>query len=232
MAFLASAWQWLVHLVRTSFTDIALAAIILFTGLVAARVISLLADVGLRRLKVDQALRTGFGIRISVSALASQVLLWGIAGVSVLWSLEVLGINALVVTALAIFALVIIAFSIVLALRDLVPNFIAGTEMRRKGFFSEGDAIVIDGEKARVLEAGMLETILEQGGMRIVVPNAMLLRREIVVEGATSPLGRDRAAASEDAAAEASGDGAAEDRASAQTDDAGSDAPERVDREP
>lgn len=200
MAFIATAWHWLVDLVRTSFTDLAIAAIVLFTGLVAARVLSLLADVGLRKLKIDQALREGFGVPFKASSVASQVLLWGIAGVTVLATLKILGINAIVVTALAIFAIVVIAFSIVLALRDLVPNFIAGAEMHRKGFFSEGDSVVIDGERARVLEAGMLETILEQSGMRIVIPNAMLLRREIVVEGAMSPLGRDRVAASQQAA--------------------------------
>ena len=182
MTTVSSVWEWLVDIFATSLTDIALAAIILFSGLVVARIGSLLIDTGLRTLRFNDALRKGFGIPFNISGAIGQLFFWIVSFVTVLWALTIIGISAFVVTVLAVFAIIIIAFSIVIALRDLIPNMIAGIEMHRKGFFTEGDTVTLDGERARVLEAGLLETILERGTMRIIIPNAMLLRREIIVE--------------------------------------------------
>jgi small-conductance mechanosensitive channel len=175
-------WEWLVELVSESVTDIALAAIVLFSGLVIARIASLLIDTGLRTVRFNEALREGFSIPFNVSGILSQSVLWSVSTITVLWALSIIGISALVISALAILAVIIIAFSIIIALRDLIPNIIAGVEMHRKGFFSEGDTVSLDGERARVIGAGMLETILERDSIRIIIPNAMLLRREIIVE--------------------------------------------------
>ena len=179
-------WEWLIELVTSSLTDITLAVIVLFSGLVIARITSLLIDTGLRTVRFNDALREGFGIPFNVSGALSQFVLWSVSAITVLWALRIVGLSTIVVTALAILALVIIAFSIVITLRDLLPNFIAGVEMHRKGFFAEGDTVSLDGERARVLEAGLLETILERDSIRIIIPNAMLLRREIIVEESAS----------------------------------------------
>lgn len=175
-------WEWIVTLVNEGVTDLAVAAIVLFSGLVIARIASLLIDTGLRSVRFNDALREGFGIPFNVSGILSQFVLWSVSAITVLWALSIIGISALVITVLAVLGIVIIAFSIVITLRDLLPNMIAGFEMHRKGFFSEGDVVSLDGERARVLEAGLLETILERDSMRIIIPNAMLLRREIIVE--------------------------------------------------
>ena len=182
------AWDWVVELVSSSITDLALAAIVLFSGLVIARIGSLLIDTGLRSVHFNDALRTGFGIPFNVSGAIGQLFLWVVSIITILWTLSIIGVNALVMTIIALFIIAIIAFSIILTLRDLIPNIIAGTEMHRKGFFAEGDMVSLDGERARVIEAGLLETILERDGMRIIIPNAMLLRREIIVEGAQSDI--------------------------------------------
>lgn len=181
-------WDWLIELITSSITDLALAAIILFSGLIIARIGSLLIETGLRMVRFNEALRTGFGIPFNVSGAISQFFFWSVSAITVLWALRIIGVTTFVISALAVFAIIIMAFSIVLALRDLIPNIIAGAEMHRKGFFSEGDMVSLDGERAKVIEAGLLETILERDGMRIIIPNAMLLRREIIVEGANSTI--------------------------------------------
>lgn len=190
MVTVQGAWTWLVDLFTSSISDIALAAIVLFSGLVIARISSLLIERGLRTLKFNEALKTAFSLPFNISSIISQFVLWSIAAVSILWALRILGINTFVVSALAILAIIIITFSAIIALRDLIPNLISGVEMHRKGLIAEGDMIIFDGERARVLEAGMLETILEQGTMRIVIPNAVLLRHEIFIEGSTSPVAK------------------------------------------
>jgi hypothetical protein len=186
MTTLTTVREWIVELLSTSLTDLALAAIVLFSGLIIARVGSLLIDTGLRSVRFNDALREGFSIPFNVSGAIGQLFLWSVSTITVLWALQIIGISALVISALAVIAIIIIVFSIVIALRDLIPNLIAGVEMHRKEFFSEGDTVTLDGERAQVIEAGLLETILERDGMRIIVPNAMLLRREILVQTAQS----------------------------------------------
>ena len=188
MAVVADAWNWLTELVLSSLNDVVVAAIVLFVGLALARILALSIDAGLRRIRLNEALRSGFGIPFNVSGIIGQLILWSISAITVLWALRIIGLNRIVLTILAVIALVIIVFSMVLALRDLVPNLVAGAEMHRKGFFAEGDTVMIDGETAQVLETGLLETILEQEDVRIVIPNALMLRKEIVVQGASSPV--------------------------------------------
>lgn len=178
----ASSLHGFEAVIREGFSRIILAAIVLLIGLVLGRVVGLIIANSLKKLQVNNILSEAFGIKYNVERIISNlasILIWVY---TILLSLSFLGLSRIVSTIIGIIILVILVLSILLALRDLFPNLVMGLEIQRKELLKEGDRISVDKESAKVLEIGLLEVILEKAeGERIIIPNSILLRKEITV---------------------------------------------------
>ena len=178
----ASAFRGFETIIRESFSRIIIAAIILLVGLILGRIIGLIISNSLKKLQVNSILSEAFGIKYNIEGILSSLASAVVWIYTILLSLSFLGLSKLVSTIIGIIVLVILVLSILLALRDLFPNLIMGVEIQRKELLKVGDLISVDSEDAHVMEIGLLEVILEKGeGERIIIPNSILLRKEIKV---------------------------------------------------
>jgi len=169
-------------ILHSSVSSIAIAAIVLFTGLVAGKILGLLVHNILRHLRLNHTLNKAFDVSYNLETFISTAVSFVIYAITILISLSILGLNNLFLSIAGALVIIILLLSAVFALRDLIPNFIVGIEIQRKGFFKEGDLVVIDGVHAKIVEAGLLETILEvEDHERIIIPNSGILKKEIRV---------------------------------------------------
>lgn len=171
------------EILTESVSSIAIAAIVLFTGIVAGKLIGMWIHNLLRHLRLNHTMSKAFDISYNLEVFISTAASFIIYSITFLITLSILGLNSLFLSIAGALVIIILLLSAIFALRDLIPNFIVGLEIQRKGFFSEGDLIEIDGMHAKVIEAGLLETILEvDNNERIIIPNSGILKKEIRVK--------------------------------------------------
>ena len=97
-------------------------------------------------------------------------------------ALNQLGITTLLLNIISISIILLLTFSIILALKDFVPNMIAGIKINKKEIVKKGDKISFDRIYAVVHEVTLTETKLEsKSGDIIFIPNALLLKKVIRV---------------------------------------------------
>jgi small conductance mechanosensitive channel len=112
-------------------------------------------------------------VNLLVQITETALLIFG--GVS---ALGTLGID---VTAM-IAGLGLVGFALGFALRDLLSNFLSGLLILVYNPFVRGDHISIGVNEGDVVEINMRYTVLQNGGKRILIPNANLFSMAVIVE--------------------------------------------------
>ena len=76
---------------------------------------------------------------------------------------------------------VLLVISIILSIKDFIPNFISGLIIRQKNFIEEGDIIQVKNIQGKVIYIDLLETQIENKHKDIIyVPNSILTKHEII----------------------------------------------------
>ena len=92
-----------------------------------------------------------------------------------------MGISRQVADALAAIALAVLALSIVFALKDFMPNFVAGVIIQQRHLLKKDQKLKLNGISGRVSELGLLETKLTTvKGDTIFFPNSLLFKQKVV----------------------------------------------------
>lgn len=163
-------------------TDIVIAMAILLIGFIIGNLLGRVLKRLLYEFKVDPALKKSLKIKFSMEKILSEILSYSIYFISIVMTLNHLGVTSTILNIISIALIVLIAFSILLALKDLVPNFIAGIKIIQKEIVKKGDNISFDKIKARVVKVTWTETKLEsKSGDIIFIPNSLLLKKILKV---------------------------------------------------
>lgn len=152
--------------------------LILFIGFLVGKILSRLAQRLLRDLESD-AWAQRLGARFSVSRLVSGIVAGVIYVITVIVALDSVGLSTVVLTALTIVVALSAMLGIIVAVRDLVPNVMAGLTIRRR--FTVGAKLRIEGVEGRIVELTAVDTTIEtKKGERMVIPNGLFLRKPYV----------------------------------------------------
>jgi small-conductance mechanosensitive channel len=75
--------------------------------------------------------------------------------------------------------LIIIVISILLGIKDFIPNFLAGLQIYRKEMVGEGDFIRVRGTEGEVTSLDITEITLKTAkGDMIYIPNSILIKED------------------------------------------------------
>lgn len=133
-------------------------------------------------MKLDEILKKKAKIKISLENLIRSSITLIIYLITIIMALNQLGITTLLLNIISISIILLLTFSIILALKDFVPNMIAGIKINKKEIVKKGDKISFDRIYAVVHEVTLTETKLEsKSGDIIFIPNALLLKKVIRV---------------------------------------------------
>lgn len=173
------------EVVKASFSAavmrITVALLIFFIGFMLGRIAGRITKKILHHMNIDFFLRKTFGLRISFEDIITGMISYFIYIISFVMALNQLGLSTAILNMVIGGVIVILIISIILSIKDFVPNFVAGLVIREKGFISENDVIRVKDIEGKVTELGIIETIIQNSrGDRIFVPNLIFTKNEVI----------------------------------------------------
>ncbi len=170
------------NILINSFSNITIAAIILIIGIIISQIIGRITKKSLEKIKINYFIKETFKIKIDLEKIIPTTIIYLLYFYFLLFSLSILGLNRIILSIIGIIILIIIFLSLLIFLRDLIPNIIIGYEIYKKKLYEKNDTVIYEGEKAKIKEINLLNTIIEkETGEKIILPNSIILKKEITI---------------------------------------------------
>ena len=161
--------------------NILVAMLIFFIGFIFGRLLGKIIKKVLRHMNLDFFVRKTIGIKFSLEDLISGIVSYFIYIISFIMALNQLGLSTAILQMVIGGAIIVIAISIILSIKDFLPNVMAGMVLREKSFITENDIIKIKDIEGKVIELGLIETIIQnKHGDRIFIPNIVFTKNELI----------------------------------------------------
>ena len=161
--------------------NILVAMLIFFIGFIFGRLIGRVLKKVLRHMNLDYFVRRTVGLKFSLEELIAGSVSYFIYVISFIMALNQLGLSTAILQMVIGGAIVIIVISIILSIKDFLPNIMAGMVLREKSFISENDIVRIKDIEGKVIELGLIETIIQnRHGDKIFIPNIVFTKNEVI----------------------------------------------------
>lgn len=177
IGFLESSYNFLNERFLQFFDKFVIAIIILLVGFIIARIVGRLTKKVLSELEVDYILKKGAGVKFSLEKFVSKSIEYFIYFLAIVLTLNQLGVTTTVLHLIAGAVILIIVVSFILAIKDFIPNLMAGFIIYQRKRFKDGDYIKVGEVEGRIKHITLLETKLQtKSGDTILIPNSMLAK--------------------------------------------------------
>ncbi len=164
-------------------SKIVIAVIILLVGLIIGKLLGNLIRKTLNEVELDKHVRSAVGFRWSMEKGISSIISYFIYLVSIILSLNSLGLTTAILVVISVVIVFIITLSFLLAIKDFFPNLLAGIRIRMRQLFSVGDEIQIKEVKGTVITIGYMETRLRTHFKEeVIIPNSIFNKRQIIIK--------------------------------------------------
>ena len=179
--FFIDAFNYLYTAFEHIFTKLVVAIVILLLGFILGRIVGKILLKVLKEIELNKIIEKTTGIKVSISEIISKAITYFIYFIFIIAALEKLNISAVAFNLLAGGVMLIIIISLFLAIKDFIPNMIAGIYITQKKFVEKGDIIKIDKIKGKIIEVQLNTTKIEtKSGDILFVPNSNLIKSKIV----------------------------------------------------
>ena len=158
------------------------AVVIVLIGFIVGRVLERIVHKVLHELELDRLMEKT-GLKISLETVISSLVAYLVYFIAVIMALNQLGLTTVILYIVVGGIIVLIIVSTLLAIKDYIPNIIAGFFIFRRGMFKEGNKVKLNGTEGRVKKIGLVETeILTRKGDQIFIPNSLLVKSKVTVK--------------------------------------------------
>ncbi len=158
------------------------AVIIVLIGFIIGKICERLIQRLLHELEVDRVMGKT-GLKISLENIISSLVAYLIYFIAVIMALNQLGLTTVILYIVIGGIIVLIIVSTLLAIKDYIPNMIAGFFIFRKEKFREGNRVKVNGTEGKVKKIGLIETeILTKKGDKIFIPNSLMVKSKVIVK--------------------------------------------------
>ncbi len=167
------AFNWLSPYIN----QFSVALLILLVGSIIGKLVGRLVRRVLEELEIDLALKKTVGLKLSVSKLLGSFVSFIVYFITIVLFLNSLGLTTVILNVISIGLVILVLISLALAIRDFVPNFVAGVLIKKKNRLKPGDSIQIKEASGKVLEVSLLDTeIKTSSGDLVFIPNSLLMK--------------------------------------------------------
>ncbi|GAG50529.1 unnamed protein product [marine sediment metagenome] len=164
------------------FIKLVIAIIILLIGFIIGRAVHKVLQRILHEIELNKNLKKA-GIKISLEQLISNFAKYFIYVIAVIWALTELGLTTTVLYIIIAVILLLIIISIILAIKDFIPNAFAGFFIYHKKMFKQGDKITIHNLEGVIQKITLIETeIKTKKGDTIYIPNSLITKKEVLIK--------------------------------------------------
>jgi len=180
--FFSTAMQKASEFSSQIFTNLIVALIVLLIGFIIGKLVGRLVQKLLHEFELNKSLKRA-GVKVNIEATISHFITYFIYFISIVWALNEIGLTTTVLNMISASALVLIIISILLAIKDFIPNAIAGFFINQKGYIKEGARIKVDTVEGIVKKISLIETEIKTSeGDAIYIPNSILTKKEVIVK--------------------------------------------------
>ena len=159
------------------------ALVILLVGFIVARLIGIISTIVLRELNINRIVKRYLGLGISLEEILSTVFVYTAYFFTIVMALDQIELTTKLFDMVSIAVIIVIAISIGIALKDFIPNLIAGFYLLHVGHVKPGDRVKIDNSEGRIVELHLLESRIETKEKdTLLVPNSTMIKKIIRVE--------------------------------------------------
>lgn len=165
-------------LVNNIVTKIVVGIIIFLVGLIVARIASKLVEKLLRDFSLDTTVRKKTGVKTSFEKFLSGGVSLIISLIFLVIALNYVGITTLLINILSVVIIFVITISLLLSIKDSVPNIIAYRTIRSKNLIAVGDTITLDETSGVVDEINLFQTKITCKEDVLFIPNTIFIHKE------------------------------------------------------
>jgi small-conductance mechanosensitive channel len=159
-----------------------IAVVIVLIGFILGRILERITQKLLHELELDRIMQRT-GLKISLETVLSNLVAYLVYFIAIIMALNQLGLTTAILYIIVGGVIVLIVVSTLLAIKDYIPNLIAGFFVFRRGMFKIGQRIKLNGTEGKVKKIGLVETeILTRKGDKIFIPNSLLVKSKVVVK--------------------------------------------------
>jgi small-conductance mechanosensitive channel len=157
-----------------------LAILIFFSGFILGNILGKLIYKLLKELEINNILKNLTGVKLNLDSLISSIISYSIYFLSLVAALEQLGIANMILYFISATIILIILISFFIAIRDFIPNVMAGFYLYSKENLKDGCKIEINDIKGVLEHVDLLQVkIKTNNGDTIYIPNSTVLKSKI-----------------------------------------------------
>ena len=180
-SFITNSINVLPKILSSVFTKLVVAVIIVLIGLVLGKILGKFIQKALHEIELNKIIKKAAGIKASVEEIISTFVSYFIYFIFIVMALNQLGITTVVLHMISGAILIIIIISILLSIKDFMPNMFAGLFIHQKRFIKEGDILKVDNTEGKVVHINLVETKIEtKQGDIIYIPNSLLTKKTVM----------------------------------------------------
>jgi small-conductance mechanosensitive channel len=161
-------------------SNVVTAGIILLIGFVIGKLVGRLVQRLLHEIELNNLLHNITGLKISLEKFVADFITYFVYFVTVITALNQIGLTTTVLYIISGGVIILVIISIVLGIKDFIPNAIAGIVLYRKGELKVGDSIKTRNIEGKITKIDLVETCVEtKSGDTIYIPNSLLTKAEL-----------------------------------------------------
>ncbi|MFW6378556.1 MAG: mechanosensitive ion channel domain-containing protein, partial [Nanoarchaeota archaeon] len=149
---------------------------------ILGRILGKVVEKLFRELKVGESVQKRTGMKTSFDRIASSFVSFGIYIVFFILALNKIGVTTVFLNIVAIIILIVLALSILLSIKDSVPNIIAYRKIAHGKDMSIGDTLTIQHTTGKIIDMTVFEIKIEtDSGDILHLPNSLLMNEPYTV---------------------------------------------------
>ena len=155
-------------------SNLVAAVVWILLGLILGKILGKVVERVLRDFQLDRAVKYSTGIKNSLHRIIGGAVSFGIYTIFIVIALNTLGITHLLLNIISIAIIVVLFISLLLTIKDAIPNIVAYRQIVRQ--IQQGDKLRINSVDGEVLETSLFEVIIKAGEDELHVPNRLFLK--------------------------------------------------------
>jgi small-conductance mechanosensitive channel len=159
-----------------------IAIVILFSGFILGNILAKIVKKILHEIELNNFLKSVSNIDIRIEELISMFVKFLVYFIFVVYVLNYLNLSTIIINVLLIVVLVIVGFSVIVSVRNFLPDFFAGIAISKRKLIFEGDIIEIDGIIATIKKIDLTSIqLLTKDNELIFYPASQFLRKKLKI---------------------------------------------------
>ena len=157
------------------------AIVILLVGLVVGRFLGNLTKKLLHELELDRLLKEQTRFKIPLEQFLGSLVKFIVYFVAIIFALDQLGLQTAILNVILAIILISLVVFMILAIKDFIPNLVAGLILHQKRNIKAGEKIEVNNIEGEVINVTLVETKLRtKSGDMVYIPNSVLTKNVVI----------------------------------------------------